>query len=284
MSEVSQLKSQVNFLESQVSSLESTIDSLNESLRDKDTEMDRGEDARVDLKNDIEELNQNLQVQEEELYQNKRELHETSQELHEAQQKIAELMDNIDDLIKNQAVYIGHKNDPIDMQLAKYIQTFPEKEKMKILFIRETEGVYQFGQKRVYVKIEKGNNIKVRVGGGFMHIDDFIEQYTPLELEKIERHDVTARFQNKLQIQKITSDQAQGFVETSPIRSPQRPKSPNVRRKMSPGIRGNRSPGPANAKYKGSPHESTNSLAYSPTDRPQKSPGRKKRRSTIDQN
>lgn len=78
---------------------------------------------------------------------------------------------------------------------------------MKILFLRESEGVYQFGQKRVYIKIEKGNQIKVRVGGGFMHIDDFIEQYTPQEVERIERRaDVITRFDQKLSMQKITQD------------------------------------------------------------------------------
>lgn len=34
----------------------------------------------------------------------------------------------------------------------------------------------------------------VRVGGGFMHIDDFINQYTPLEVEKIERKDVLSKW------------------------------------------------------------------------------------------
>ena len=55
---------------------------------------------------------------------------------------------------------------------------YPEREQMKIMFLRESDGVYQFGQKRVYIKIEKGDKIMVRVGGGFMHIDEFIEQYT----------------------------------------------------------------------------------------------------------
>lgn len=64
------------------------------------------------------------------------------------------------------------------MTLAGYLNQYPEKERMKILFLRESTGVYQFGSKRVYIKIEKGNQIKVRVGGGYMHIDDFIEQYT----------------------------------------------------------------------------------------------------------
>jgi len=48
-------------------------------------------------------------------------------------------------LASNQAVYIGHKSDRIDMTLAGYLNTYPEKEKMKILFLRESEGVYQFG-------------------------------------------------------------------------------------------------------------------------------------------
>ena len=43
------------------------------------------------------------------------------------------------------------------------------------MFLRESEGVYKFGQKRVYIKIEKGDQIKVRVGGGFMKIGDFID-------------------------------------------------------------------------------------------------------------
>lgn len=68
-------------------------------------------------------------------------------------------MEQMEKLAKNQAVYIGHKQDKIDLCLANYIKQFPEKDKMKILFLRESEGVYQFGSKRVYIKIEKGNQI-----------------------------------------------------------------------------------------------------------------------------
>ena len=46
------------------------------------------------------------------------------------------------------------------------------------MFLRESEGVYKFGSKRVYLKVEKGGHIFVRVGGGFLSIDDFIDQYT----------------------------------------------------------------------------------------------------------
>lgn len=62
---------------------------------------------------------------------------------------------------------------------------YPERDGLKILFVRESEGVYQFGSKRVYLKIEKGNSILVRIGGGFMDIKTFIDKFTPPETEKM---------------------------------------------------------------------------------------------------
>ena len=43
------------------------------------------------------------------------------------------------------------------------------------MFLRESEGVYRFGQKRVNVKVEAGNQVLVRVGGGFLTVDEFIK-------------------------------------------------------------------------------------------------------------
>lgn len=54
--------------------------------------------------------------------------------------------------------------------------------------MRESEGVYQFGSKRVGIKVEK-ENIKIRVGGGYVSIDEFLDKYTDIELEKIDRKD-----------------------------------------------------------------------------------------------
>lgn len=92
-----------------------------------------------------------------------------------ARSKIAQLNDTIEKLGKNEATYIAHKSDNIDRALGNYLNEYPERSRMKIMFLRESEGVYQFGQKRVYIKIEKGQNLLVRVGGGFMHIHDFIQ-------------------------------------------------------------------------------------------------------------
>jgi hypothetical protein len=99
-----------------------------------------------------------------------------------------------------QVIYIAHKTDKIDQALAGFVNKYPERKALNIMFLRESEGVYKFGQKRVYVKIEKGNKILVRVGGGFMGIEEFIHTYTPEETEKIYRNNVIDKFQNKAKI------------------------------------------------------------------------------------
>jgi hypothetical protein len=44
------------------------------------------------------------------------------------------------------------------------------------------------------VKVEKGDKILVRVGGGYMGIEEFIQQYTPEEVDKVTRKDVFSKF------------------------------------------------------------------------------------------
>jgi hypothetical protein len=40
------------------------------------------------------------------------------------------------------AVYIPVKDDPIDKRLAEFINNYPERQRLKIMFMRESEGVY----------------------------------------------------------------------------------------------------------------------------------------------
>jgi hypothetical protein len=75
---------------------------------------------------------------------------------------------------KEVAVYIPVKDDLTDKQLAEYINNYPERSKLKIMFSRESEGVYEFGTRRVYVRVDK-DRINVRVGGGYLSIDEFID-------------------------------------------------------------------------------------------------------------
>jgi len=78
------------------------------------------------------------------------------------------------DLKSRIAVYIPVKDDSVDKKLAEYINNYPDRHKLKIMFMRESEGVYQFGSKRVAVKVEK-SRINVRVGGGYLSIDEFLD-------------------------------------------------------------------------------------------------------------
>ena len=65
------------------------------------------------------------------------------------------------------------------------------------MFMRESQGVYEFGSRKILVKVEK-NKIQIKVGGGFLGIDEFLDQYTPAELEKIERRDPLKKFSEKV--------------------------------------------------------------------------------------
>jgi len=126
------------------------------------------------------------------------------------------------------------RDDPIDKRLAEYINNYPERQKLKIMFMRESEGVYQFGSKRVCVRVDK-DKINIRVGGGYLSIDEFLDLYTPAELERLDRKDPLKKFSEKVAIQKTLVGTE--LRENSPIRSP-------VRQATSPmgKARGNKSP------------------------------------------
>lgn len=90
------------------------------------------------------------------------------------EEEITQLKNHILELKARVAVYIPLKDDPVDVKMAEYLNNYPERTKLKIMFMREQKGVYQFGSKKVQVEIMQ-NRIKVRVGGGFMSIDEFID-------------------------------------------------------------------------------------------------------------
>ena len=83
------------------------------------------------------------------------------------------------------------------------------------MFMRESSGVYEFGTKRIMVKVER-DRILIKVGGGFLSIDEFLDHYTPEELAKIERKDPLKRMSEKVAIQKTIGDRS--GLETSPMR------------------------------------------------------------------
>ena len=117
--------------------------------------------------------------------------------------------------------YVPYKNDPTDAALADYINS--RSEPMPVPFTREDKGVYLFGTKRVFIKVENGKII-IRVGGGFMMIDEFVEIYTPLELEKWELSESKESVRHKQVIGKVAQNIAEnaGINPNVPDISPQK--------------------------------------------------------------
>lgn len=62
------------------------------------------------------------------------------------------------------------------MELSVFINAHQERPSLKSLFVREQEGVYNFGSKKTNIKMENGL-LKVRVGGGYLSIEEFVDQY-----------------------------------------------------------------------------------------------------------
>ena len=62
--------------------------------------------------------------------------------LKDCEGEIDMLKSYIIDLKSRIAVYIPVKGDTIDKKMAEYINNYPDRQKLKIMFMRESEGVY----------------------------------------------------------------------------------------------------------------------------------------------
>ena len=117
------------------------------------------------------------------------------------EEEIASLKSYILEMKARVAIYIPIRDDPLDVKVAEYINNYPDRQKLKIMFMRESAGVYAFGSKRINVEVQ-GGKIKVRIGGGYLSIDEFLDQYTPTEVEKQLNRDPLMKFAQKVSVQK----------------------------------------------------------------------------------
>ena len=111
-------------------------------------------------------------------------------------------------------VYIAVNDDGVDKRLAEFINASNDPTKLTKLFIRERDGVYQFGTKRVYVKTEN-DKVYVRVGGGFLTLDEFLRINVPIELEKMARMDPITVLTKNLAVNKVVAGRSVNEFERS---------------------------------------------------------------------
>ena len=155
------------------------------------------EASKNDLQIQLEGASAYIAQLEEKFYESQTTQLEMLKQMKEYENEIETLRTYIIDLKSRIAVYIPVKGDTIDKKLAEYINNYPDRQKLKIMFMRESEGVYQFGTKRVMVKCVK-DKIEIRVGGGFLSLDEFLDQYTPTELATLERKDPMRRMTDRI--------------------------------------------------------------------------------------
>eukprot|EP00347_Sterkiella_histriomuscorum_P011164 403373507 len=89
--------------------------------------------------------------------------------------KIAQLENEINDILSKKpkkAAYKSVKGDEIDQMLAEMLNKTGESVDLK----RLGGGFYMFGDKKIFCKIMNGNLV-VRVGGGYVSIEEFIKVY-----------------------------------------------------------------------------------------------------------
>mmetsp|Transcript_26641 Transcript_26641/g.47932 ORF Transcript_26641/g.47932 Transcript_26641/m.47932 type:complete len:639 (+) Transcript_26641:22-1938(+) len=166
-----------------------SVKSLKLQLEVKHNQVIELENIRTDTNSRLEELERQLRCKEDGRLQEdlQRYLSLTDQ----LQQQLLQEMDSLKRRVQSQpapapeikprVIYEAIKGDEIDSNLAEYLNA--KEPPVPVPFRREEPGVYFFGTKKVFIKIEQGKII-IRVGGGFMTIDEFIDIYTPIELEK----------------------------------------------------------------------------------------------------
>jgi len=79
--------------------------------------------------------------------------------------------------------YVAFRGDVVDEMMARYLNSCPHYVPVK----RLGEGQYMYGSKKIFAKI-MNEKLIIRVGGGFMLIDEFLANYAELEMEKGSNH------------------------------------------------------------------------------------------------
>lgn len=133
------------------------------------------DDEIARLRAEIDELNRKIAELEAAIAEKDAEIEELNKMLKDRLNRIKELQAAL-----KGSSYVAVKGDLVDEMLAQYIQNCPVPVK------RLGGGFYLFGLKKIFAKILNGKLV-IRVGGGYMVIEKFIETYAEQELSKLKK-------------------------------------------------------------------------------------------------
>ena len=143
----------------------------------------------------LHQLEETLQLRREEGDELDKLLAERDDEVRRLEAKLAELNKNRpvtpEEIVEPESVYVSpedplkkyvaDKSDEVDILLARYINI----NDCPVPIKRLGGGYYLFGTRKIYAKVMNGRLV-IRVGGGYMVIDEFIETYAEAELKKMD--------------------------------------------------------------------------------------------------
>jgi chromosome segregation ATPase len=206
---ISELHKVIKTHETHIHELNLNIDSLNdrlESLKDVRAQLSGVQAVNKELTGEKDRLRQELNTAGDFMLDLEAKVHKANntslellRQLKDAEAEIEALKEYIIELKQRVAVYVPIRDDDVDRNLAEYINNYPDRSKLKIMFMRESEGIYLFGTRKIYVRVEN-HKIIIRVGGGYLSIDEFLDIYTPVELERLERKDPLKKFSEKVAV------------------------------------------------------------------------------------
>jgi len=115
---------------------------LSEKLELASQLMEKLHASKEKMQRELETASDYLLEQEEKTHKANQTALELLKQLKEAENEIDCLKQYVIDLKSRSAVYIPVREDPVDKKLAEYINNYPERAKLRIMFMRESEGVY----------------------------------------------------------------------------------------------------------------------------------------------
>lgn len=96
---------------------------------------------------------------------------------------------------KPRKLYKAFAGDIVDELFADYINRL----NCPVPIVRIGNNQYYFGTKKIYAKVINGNLV-IRVGGGYMGIEEFMMYYGHQELQKIQKEERITLIQDDLEL------------------------------------------------------------------------------------
>jgi hypothetical protein len=131
--------------------------------------------------------------------------------LRDKEAEILELKTVMGEIQKQKVAYIPVRGDYIDNQLANFLNSMPVP--CEVPFTRLEPGVYLFGTKRIVLRVEN-IGIVIRVGGGFIKLEDYINNQTGFEVGRMKIREAKDK-QSKQRFSKPSSPEKYEIDRTS---------------------------------------------------------------------